>query len=282
MLTVATIADVRSALFAWRAQGERIAFVPTMGKLHAGHLVLVEQARQRAKRIVVSIFVNPLQFAADREFLSYPRSLGDDIAQLTQAGADLLFAPNVDEIYPQGIDNSTFVEVPDLSNILCGAHRPSHFRGVATVVNKLFNSVQPHIALFGEKDLQQLLVIRRMVADLAMPVEIAGIPTVREADGLALSSRNIYLSTDERQRGPILYQTLCIAKERIAQGERDFAAIEADGFNALQQAGFRPDYFQVRRADNLSPAGAADSDLVILTAAWLGKARLIDNLRVAS
>lgn len=278
MLTLTTISAVRKQLAVWRVQAETIALVPTMGKLHAGHLALVEAAKQRATHVVVSIYVNPLQFSKGEDFNDYPRTIEEDSAKLSAVDVDLLFLPGDAEMYPGPVDQTTFVEVPGLSDILCGAHRPGHFRGVATVVNKLFNIVQPQVAVFGEKDYQQLQVIRRMVSDLAVPVEIVGMPTVRGADGLALSSRNSYLSADERRRTPVLYQALCAAKERIMRGERDFAAVEAAGIEALQQADFRPDYFQVCRADNLSRAGAGDVDLVILTAAWLGKTRLIDNL----
>ncbi|MEO7557677.1 MAG: pantoate--beta-alanine ligase [Gammaproteobacteria bacterium] len=278
MLTLTTIAAVHRELAAWRAQAQDIALVPTMGKLHAGHLALVEAAKQRAARVVVSIYVNPLQFSKGEDFTDYPRTIEEDSVKLTAIGADLLFLPGDAEMYPGPVEHSTWVEVPGLSGILCGAHRPGHFRGVATVVNKLFNIVQPRVAVFGEKDYQQLQVIRCMAVELAMPVEIVGMPTVREADGLALSSRNSYLSADERRRAPALYQALCTAKEQIVRGERNFAGVEAAAIEALQQGGFRPDYFQVCRADKLSRAGAEDVDLVILTAAWLGKTRLIDNL----
>lgn len=282
MRTQTTIAEVRRTLSGWRARGQRIAFVPTLGNLHAGHLCLFEQASSVAGRVVASIFVNPLQFGENEDFLGYPRTLGEDNQKLKKSGVDLLFAPVVTEIYPQGSGSTTYVEVPAFSDILCGAFRPGHFRGVATVVNKLFNIVQPDVALFGEKDYQQLQVIRRMVADLRMPIEIVDVATVREADGLAMSSRNAYLGTNERRRAPNLYQALCAARERIQEGGRNFTAIEADGLETLRQGGFRPDYFSVRRAEDLAPAGAddADLDLVILAAAWLGTARLIDNVRL--
>ncbi|MCL4316596.1 MAG: pantoate--beta-alanine ligase, partial [Gammaproteobacteria bacterium] len=210
---------------------------------------------------------------------SYPRTFEEDNRILEENSTDILLFPDVTEIYPQSMEATTKVEVPGLSDILCGAHRPGHFRGVATVVNKLFNIVQPDLALFGEKDYQQLLVIRRMVSDLALPIEIIGLPTVREADGLAMSSRNQYLSPAERARAPLLYQTLSRAKNRIESGTRDYPSLENDALLSLQQAGFRPDYFSVRRAHDLSPAAPSDTDLVILAAAWLGRARLIDNVR---
>ncbi len=208
MITLDQIEPLRAQIAAWRSQGERTAFVPTMGNLHAGHLDLVRRARQLAPRVIVSIFVNPLQFGPTEDLAAYPRTLAADTRLLAQAQADLLFAPSVGEIYPQGQQGQCRVEVPGISEMLCGASRPGHFVGVATVVCKLFNMVQPDVAVFGEKDFQQLLVIRRMVADLCMPVEIVGAPTVREADGLAMSSRNGYLTTQERARAPQLFATL--------------------------------------------------------------------------
>lgn len=277
MRTVHTVDDVRRQISAWRQAGERIALAPTMGNLHQGHIALVARARTLAERTVASIFVNPMQFGANEDFASYPRTLPEDSRKLEQAGLDLLFAPSAAEVYPHGMDGMTRVEVPGLSHILCGAFRPELFGGVATVVTKLFNMVQPDIAVFGEKDWQQLAVIRRMVADLNQPVEIVGVPTVREHDGLAMSSRNGYLTASERAAAPALYQTLCAAAERLRAGERNCQAIENDALAALEQAGFRPDYFQIRRADDLLAPAAGDSWLVILTAAWLGRARLIDN-----
>ena len=277
MRTVHTVDDVRRQVSAWRQAGERVALAPTMGNLHQGHIALVERARTLAGRTVASIFVNPMQFGANEDFASYPRTLAEDSRKLEQAGLDLLFAPSAAEVYPHGMDGMTRVEVPGLSHILCGAFRPELFGGVATVVTKLFNMVQPDIAVFGEKDWQQLAVIRRMAADLNQPVEIVGVPTVREHDGLAMSSRNSYLTASERVTAPALYQTLCAAAERLRAGERNYQAIENDALAALGQAGFRPDYFQVRRADDLLAPAAGDAWLVILTAAWLGRARLIDN-----
>jgi pantoate--beta-alanine ligase len=279
MQTVNSIAALRQQLRAWRQQGERIAFVPTMGNLHAGHLALVEAARQHADRVVASIFVNPMQFGPGEDFERYPRTLAEDSAQLEQAAADLLFAPPVEEVYPVGAAQQTRVEVTGLVDILDGEARPGHFTGVATVVTKLFNMVLPDVALFGEKDYQQLLVIRRMVAELCFPVEIIGLPTVREADGLAMSSRNGYLSENERAVAPALYQALKQAAERLAQGERDFVALEAQGVQALESAGFAPDYFAIRSADTLAPPSAQATEVVILAAARLGATRLIDNLR---
>lgn len=280
MKTVTTIAEIRAQRADWRARGERIAFVPTMGNLHTGHLQLLTQARQLARRAVVSIFVNPLQFGPSEDYQSYPRSLEADSVQLAAEGLDVLFAPKVGEMYPDGTESMTRVEVPDLSNILCGLARPGHFTGVATVVTKLFNIVQPDVALFGEKDYQQLLVIRRVVADLCLPVEIVGVPTVREADGLAMSSRNAYLADAERARAPLLHQTLLAVVQRLQHGADDFAALESEAVNRLRESGFRPDYVSVRRAQDLAEPTLQDSALVVLGAAWLGKTRLIDNVRM--
>ena len=277
MRQVDTVTALRACLRDWR--GERIALVPTMGNLHEGHLRLVDTAREHGDRVVVSIFVNPLQFGPGEDYERYPRTLEEDQAKLEARGADLLFAPPVDEIYRRPLAESTFVEVPEITTILCGASRPGHFRGVTTVVAKLFNLVQPDVAVFGEKDYQQLQVIRRMVADLDFPVEIVGVPIVREADGLALSSRNAYLSPQERVRAPQLYCSLCEVRDAIVAGERDFTALCRRQWERLRQAGFRPDYFEIRRAD-LGEAGPDDRPLVILAAAWLGQTRLIDNLQV--
>jgi pantoate--beta-alanine ligase len=279
METIDRLADLRARVHDWRTSGERIAFVPTMGNLHAGHLTLIAAARACASRVVASIFVNPLQFGPSEDLDAYPRTLAEDRAGLQAAGCDLLFVPTVSTMYPRGNAAQTGVEVPGLSEILCGASRPGHFRGVATVVCKLFNMVQPDLALFGEKDFQQLLVIRRMVEDLALPVEIVGIPTVREADGLAMSSRNGYLTPDERAQAPALYQALLAARQALLEGV-SIEAVERAAETALTHAGFVPDYIRVRVADDLRPAGPTDRELVILAAAYLGRARLIDNLRV--
>jgi pantoate--beta-alanine ligase len=280
MITVSTIEELRRKLQAWRTNGERIALVPTMGNLHPGHLHLVQEARRLADRVVVTIFVNPLQFGEGEDFESYPRTLEQDQGQLTASGADLLFSPAVSEVYSHPQREQTLVEVPGLSGILCGASRPGHFAGVATVVCKLFNMVQPDLGVFGEKDFQQLLVIRRMTEDLCMPVEIIGVETQREADGLALSSRNGYLSTEERARAPQLYRVLQETAEAVREGATDYAALEAKAKDKLTEYGFRPDYFTVRRSRDLALPSAEEEELVIVAAAHLGKARLIDNLRV--
>ncbi|EGV18763.1 pantoate--beta-alanine ligase [Thiocapsa marina] len=281
MNTIETVEGLRAQVAAWRVAGERVAFVPTMGNLHAGHLALVAQARARAQRVVASIFVNPMQFGPAEDLDAYPRTLARDRELLEAAGCDLLFAPGVATVYPRGSEAQTRVEVPGLSDVLCGESRPGHFRGVATVVCKLFNMVQPDVALFGEKDFQQLLVIRRMVEDLAMPVEIVGVPTVREPDGLAMSSRNGYLSPSERARAPALRRVLTQARESLLAGNA-VALVEREAEDALREAGLTPDYIRVCTTDDLRPATESDRDLVILAAAYLGRARLIDNLRVQS
>jgi pantoate--beta-alanine ligase len=264
---------------AWRALGERIALVPTMGNLHEGHLRLIDEAKQHADRCVVSIFVNPTQFGPSEDFAAYPRTPDEDCALLEARETDAVFLPTVEMMYPHGEAVSTSITVPEeLANILCGASRPGHFNGVATVVTKLFNLVQPDVAVFGEKDYQQLLVIRRMVADLNIPVEIIGQATIREANGLAMSSRNRYLSDEQRGQAAQLYVSLQVCCERLQAGERDIATIEAMAVEQLEAAGFEPDYVSIRRAADLGLPGAADKELVILAAAGLGKARLIDNL----
>lgn len=280
MQTVHTLAEMRTQIAAWRRAGERIAFVPTMGNLHRGHIHLVECARVHAPRTVASIFVNPTQFGPNEDFAGYPRTVAEDSRQLANAGLDLLFAPAVAEMYPRPLEAMTQVTVPELSGILCGASRPTHFRGVATVVSKLFNMVQPDVALFGEKDWQQLMVIRRMVTDLNFPIEIVGVPTVREADGLAMSSRNGYLTSDERAIAPMLYAVLVASAEQLRAGEHDHERLASDAKAQLATAGFRPDYFEIRRANDLQPPAEDDQNLRILAAAWLGRARLIDNLAV--
>lgn len=280
MQTIKTKTAVRSTVAHWKQQGERVAFVPTMGNLHEGHLKLVQVARQRADRVLVSIFVNPMQFGRNEDIEAYPRTLEQDSANLAEHAADVLFVPDVHEIYAQGTDITTRVEVPGLSDILCGAFRPGHFVGVSTIVAKLFNIVQPDLAVFGEKDLQQLRIIQQMVADLDMPLEIIGVPTVREPDGLAMSSRNGYLTAREREQATQIYKTLQKVEQWLLQEHPDLQDIEKDAVKILENAGFRPDYVSIRRKSDLQPATLADSELVVLIAAWLGKARLIDNLSV--
>ena len=278
MNVITTVAEVRQAVRAWKSRGDKVAFVPTMGNLPAGHLRLVEEARQMANRVIVSIFVNPLQFGENEDFSAYPRTLNEDIKQLDKYHVDFVFHPETKEIYPENPATHTRVEVPEVSNILCGAFRANHFVGVATVVNKLFNIVQPDVALFGKKDYQQLIIIQRMVRDLCMRIDVVGLDTVRERDGLAMSSRNHYLSEDERQRAPVLYQTLCWGKQTLLQGRLDLAEIEQEGRRLLSEAGFRPDYFSIREDYSLNTPTDNTKNFVIVAAAWLGKARLIDNI----
>ncbi|NJN47073.1 MAG: pantoate--beta-alanine ligase [Candidatus Competibacteraceae bacterium] len=280
MQIVHRIDELRTQVRTWRQAGERIALVPTMGNLHQGHLALVDRARVLAPRCVASIFVNPLQFGPQEDLQNYPNTLEQDCAQLIEYRTDLLFAPGTSEIYPRPLEHMTQIEVPGLSTILCGAARPGHFAGVATVVAKLFNMVQPDVAVFGEKDWQQLMVIRRMTADLNLPIDIVGVPTVRETDGLAMSSRNGYLSATERHTAPTLHATLEVAAQRLLTGERNFPAIEIDALQTLTAAGFKPDYVHIRRAEDLAEPQSADYQLIVIAAAWLGRARLIDNYPV--
>ena len=278
MQMIQTIAELRARLGNERA----IAFVPTMGNLHEGHLNLVRLAREHSDCVVASIFVNPLQFGPNEDFDKYPRTLDADCAQL-QGLADVVFAPSASEMYPAL--QTVFVEPPPVANELCGASRPGHFRGMATVVLKLLNIVQPQVALFGKKDYQQLHIIRQMVAQLDLPVRIIGGETVRAADGLALSSRNQYLSATERGEAIFLYQMLQSAKEAILQGERDFERLQKQTVETLVARGWKPDYVEVRNQSDLQPASAARDDrvqreLVILAAARLGNTRLLDNIEV--
>lgn len=272
------IKAVQNIVGDWKRQGLSVGFVPTMGNLHAGHLSLVDKAREHADKVVVSIFVNPLQFGPNEDFDSYPRTLEQDAAALAEAGVDLLFAPSVNEMYPHGRDGQTQISVPKLGDILEGASRPGFFTGVATVVNKLFHCVPADVAVFGEKDFQQLMVIRRMVTDLNLSMEIVGGPIMRENNGLAMSSRNGYLDAAQREQAAILYQTLCSVRERVKSGERDYPALERAACDSLNAAGFEPDYVTLRSANDLAPATDNSSSLVILAAAALGNTRLIDNI----
>lgn len=280
MNTVKTLRELRAAVAQARAEGKQIGFVPTMGNLHAGHVSLVQIATQRADFVVASIFVNPLQFGAGEDLDKYPRTLAADQEKLLAAGCHLLFHPDIAEIYPHGMGDQARVSVPGVSEGLCGASRPGHFEGVATVVTKLFNMVQPDLAVFGEKDYQQLAVIRALVQDLNMPIQIIGAPTQRAEDGLALSSRNGYLSAEQRNAAPALYRGLQAIAEELLRGARDYARL-IDGAQEQQRAaGFVPDYLEIRNAVTLRPAQVDDRHLVILTAAQLGGTRLIDNLVV--
>jgi pantoate--beta-alanine ligase len=272
-----TIQGVRAALNQARKAGKSIAFVPTMGNLHSGHIALVLNAKRRADFVVSSVFVNPTQFGVNEDFASYPRTLDSDANLLAEAECDILFAPNAEEMYPDGRQQATTVQVAGITEFLCGASRPGHFTGVATVVTKLLNIIQPDMALFGEKDYQQLAVIRRLVTELCIPTNIIAIPTHRADDGLALSSRNGYLSIDEREKAPLIYQTLTQLQSAIVSGQRDYASLAHAASSHLNKCGFKTDYVEIRAA-NLDSATESDSDLVILVAAYLGKTRLIDNL----
>lgn len=267
----------------WRAAGERVALVPTMGDLHAGHLALVDRAVAAADRVIVSIFVNPLQFGPGEDYGEYPRVLEHDCRRLSERGAHLVFAPDVATLYPHGPEQVLRITVPGLDDILCGADRPGHFSGVATVVAKLLNIAEPDLAVFGEKDFQQLLIIRRLVHDLDFAVEVAGVPTVREPDGLAMSSRNGYLGEDERAVAPELHAALERIARRIVAGERNYERLEAEARDRLAAVGFVPSYVVVRRIADLSEPGAdeAPERLRVLAAARLGRARLIDNVPVS-
>ena len=275
--TSRTVADLRAHVAPWCKAGESIALVATMGALHAGHLSLVTLAKSKADRVVVSIFVNPIQFGPREDFNTYPRDEAGDIEKLRAAGADLVFAPNTAEMYPAGF--STKVSIGDLTEDLCGANRPNHFDGVATVVTKLLLQCAPDMAIFGEKDYQQLLVIKHLVRDLNVPVEVLGGDIVREKDGLALSSRNAYLSHAERKTAPLLHQTISEVAAALARGEGADAACVAGRFK-LEAAGFRVDYIAVRDPDTLKPLSGPVKHARVLAAAYLGKTRLIDNVPV--
>ena len=276
MLTVHTVTELREQVARWKKAGDRVAFVPTMGNLHAGHLKLIARARSVAARTVASVFVNPLQFGPNEDFERYPRTLPEDRAKLEAAGCDLLFAPDVAEMYPRGREHFTTVSVPGLNAVLDGEFRPGHFDGVATVVSLLFHQVQPDVAVFGEKDWQQLQVIRRMVGDLHMPIEILGHPTARDADGLAMSSRNQYLSSDERRRAPEIHRALVYITEALAAVCRDYVSLQQAAGSRLTSAGFVPQYVEIRAPDLSDPTPEA-SEWVVLAAAFLGRTRLIDN-----
>ena len=278
MKTITTIESLREIRREWQLAGKKIGFVPTTGNLHAGHLTLVQAAKEQADIVVVSIFVNPLQFGADEDLDAYPRTLAQDTHALQEMGVDVLFTPTASDIYPRGLEQQTFVEVPGISYMICGASRPGHFRGVATIVSKLFNMVQPNIAYFGEKDYQQVQVIKAMVTDLSMNLDIVAIATKREKDGLAMSSRNGYLTPEQRIIAPLVYQTITRIKADIESGRRDFQRLVQQQVEHLSQAGFKPDYIEIRDAYNLQPAAFEATRLVILIAAFIGKTRLIDNV----
>ncbi|MEZ5538883.1 MAG: pantoate--beta-alanine ligase [Pseudomonadales bacterium] len=278
MQTCQRLSTLREQLNQERHAGKRIALVATMGNLHEGHMQLIRLAKAQANFVVASIFVNPLQFGLNEDWEQYPRTLERDSAMLTAEGCDLLFCPTENDMYPNGMETQTKVEVPTMTNILCGASRPGHFLGVTTVVAKLLNMTQPDIAIFGIKDYQQLTVIRRMVEDLSIPVQLVAAPIARAEDGLALSSRNGYLTAEERPRATALYQALVQTSAAVQAGRRDYAQLENEALAQLTQVDMRPDYFSIRQAKTLEPAAAGDTDLVILGAVYLGKTRLIDNV----
>ncbi|MRT12630.1 pantoate--beta-alanine ligase [Enterobacteriaceae bacterium RIT711] len=280
MLIIETIPLLCQQIRRWRQEGKRIALVPTMGNLHDGHMKLVDDAKSRADVVVTTIFVNPMQFDRPDDLTRYPRTLQEDCEKLNRRKVDLVFAPAPADIYPQGLDSQTFVEVPGLSTMLEGASRPGHFRGVSTIVSKLFNMVQPDIACFGEKDFQQVAVIRKMVADMGYDIEIIGVPTVRAKDGLALSSRNGYLTAEQRKIAPGLHKVMQSLADKLRSGERDTEEMLAIAATELNEKGFRSDDLQIRDADTLLELNVESKRAVVLMAAWLGQARLIDNIQV--
>lgn len=280
MQSITEIKSLRSQVKAWRQAGLSIALVPTMGNLHQGHYSLVEKAKNMADKVVVSIFVNPMQFGENEDLDNYPRTLNEDKQGLAELGADIVFTPTVATIYPNGLGAQSFVDVPGISMNYCGGSRPGHFRGVATVVTKLFNLVQPDFACFGEKDFQQLQVIKTMTRDLSIPVEIIGVPTTREVSGLAMSSRNGYLSVEQKATAVALFKVLNSISQQLTSGNRNYSELEENAKQQLQQAGLTPDYFAIAQRDTLKAATLDDNNLVILAAAFLGSVRLIDNLQV--
>lgn len=280
MIIIETLPLLRQQIRRWRQDGKRIALVPTMGNLHEGHMTLVDEARARADIVVVSIFVNPMQFERPDDLARYPRTLQEDSEKLTRRNVDLVFAPAPADVYPQGLEQHTYVDVPGISTMLEGASRPGHFRGVATIVSKLFNLVQPDLACFGEKDYQQLALIRKMVTDMGYDIDIVGVPTVRAKDGLALSSRNGYLTAEERKIAPQLSKIMNALAEQLSNGERHVDDLLEQTAAHLRAAGFTPDELFIRDADSLQPLGVESQRAVVLMAAWLGKARLIDNQQV--
>lgn len=281
MQTISNIAELREQTKDWRRAGDHIALIPTMGNLHQGHLSLIELAREHAEKVVVSIFVNPTQFSDSEDFNGYPRTLDRDKRHLVRGKVDVLFVPDTDTLYPFGIEHATTVSVPVLSDDFCGAFRPGHFDGVTSVVTRLFGLVLPDVAVFGQKDYQQQLIIRRMVTDLGLPIRIVTGQTVREDDGLALSSRNQYLTDDERAVAPVLHRTLEKIGDALQAGKRNFEELEQDGVAALEQSGFLPDYVSIRRAETLQIPDRDCDELVVFAAASLGKARLIDNIVIS-
>lgn len=280
MLIIETLPLLRQQIRRLRQEGKRVALVPTMGNLHDGHMKLVDEAKARADVVIVSIFVNPMQFDRPDDLVRYPRTLQEDCEKLNKRKVDYVFAPAVEEIYPHGLEGQTYVDVPGLSTMLEGASRPGHFRGVSTIVSKLFNLIQPDIACFGEKDFQQLALIRKMVADMSYDIEIVGVPIIRAKDGLALSSRNAYLTAEQRKIAPGLYNVMNSIAEKLIAGNRELQEIIAIAEQELNEKGFRADDIQIRDADTLQELTETSKRAVILAAAWLGQARLIDNQSV--
>ncbi|EJB1306979.1 pantoate--beta-alanine ligase [Salmonella enterica] len=280
MLIIETLPLLRQHIRRLRQEGKRVALVPTMGNLHDGHMKLVDEAKARADVVIVSIFVNPMQFDRPDDLVRYPRTLQEDCEKLNKRKVDYVFAPAVEEIYPQGLEGQTYVDVPGLSTMLEGASRPGHFRGVSTIVSKLFNLIQPDIACFGEKDFQQLAMIRKMVADMGYDIEIVGVPIIRAKDGLVLSSRNAYLTAEQRKIAPGLYNVMNSIAEKLIAGNRELQEIIAIAEQELNEKGFRADDIQIRDADTLLELTETSKRAVILAAAWLGQARLIDNQSV--
>ncbi|ECI0122344.1 pantoate--beta-alanine ligase [Salmonella enterica subsp. enterica] len=280
MLIIETLPLLRQHIRRLRQEGKRVALVPTMGNLHDGHMKLVDEAKARADVVFVSIFVNPMQFDRPDDLVRYPRTLQEDCEKLNKRKVDYVFAPAVEEIYPQGLEGQTYVDVPGLSTMLEGASRPGHFRGVSTIVSKLFNLIQPDIACFGEKDFQQLALIRKMVADMSYDIEIVGVPIIRAKDGLALSSRNSYLTAEQRKIAPSLHNVMNSIAEKLIAGNRELQEIIAIAEQELNEKGFRADDIQIRDADTLQELTETSKRAVILAAAWLGQARLIDNQSV--
>ncbi|EAA3908561.1 MULTISPECIES: pantoate--beta-alanine ligase [Salmonella] len=280
MLIIETLPLLRQHIRRLRQEGKRVALVPTMGNLHDGHMKLVDEAKAQADVVIVSIFVNPMQFDRPDDLVRYPRTLQEDCEKLNKRKVDYVFAPAVEEIYPHGLEGQTYVDVPGLSTMLEGASRPGHFRGVSTIVSKLFNLIQPDIACFGEKDFQQLALIRKMVADMSYDIEIVGVPIIRAKDGLALSSRNAYLTAEQRKIAPGLYNVMNSIAEKLIAGNRELQEIIAIAEQELNEKGFRADDIQIRDADTLQELTETSKRAVILAAAWLGQARLIDNQSV--
>ncbi|MCP4766899.1 MAG: pantoate--beta-alanine ligase [Gammaproteobacteria bacterium] len=281
MYQATSVIELRQYLDHWKDHGQSIAFIPTMGNLHAGHMSLMEKGQSLCDRSLCSIFVNPMQFGANEDFNHYPRTLDSDIEQLEAIGCDLVYLPTASELYPQGLDKITQVQVTNLTDHYEGAHRPGHFTGVATVVLKLFNIVNPDVSVFGKKDYQQYRVISKMVADLNLDVQIIGQETTREVSGLATSSRNQYLDPEQTRTAALIYQLLNDSARQISTDDRDFKAVEANAINRLDEAGFKTDYFAVCNAETLLPASAEDRNLVILVTAGLGETRLLDNIEVS-